>query len=324
MRKFYTNCAYVKGLKKSLAKSFLLSPLLWAVLVVPKWCCALGNHKWPGFAEWEEKSESSTRFILGGYVQGASSHSPAKGKAWDLGFEPILTCRLSPAPSPRVSLGACEPREGSDTGRKTEWIEGRLEGAGPAHPKPSTAHPYIPIFKPATECLERNKPQEWSRLGRAQNHSTWTTGAPANSDINLSMCPSGGLGNTRLKKIRAWCPAHYPLLIRLFDHGCWMNLCFSHYKGICLQLCHATHNAMVEWPMKLYFFILQSHVYKHRSNWHWKTLSWKSNFLLLNHFKFMNRPAALNRVDYTIPLFVAEKSSDGFAWNCCIYKIKTE
>lgn len=89
-----------------------------------------------------------------------------------MGFEPILTCRLSPAPSPRVSLGACEPREGSDTGRKTEWIEGRLEGAGPAHPKPSTAHPYIPIFKPATECLERNKPQEWSRLGRAQNHST--------------------------------------------------------------------------------------------------------------------------------------------------------
>lgn len=93
-------------------------------------------------------------FILVGYVQGASSHSQVKGKAWDMGFEPILTCRLSPAPSPRVSLGACEPREGSDTGRKTEWIEGRLEGAGPAHPKPCTATaqatgkpPYFPYHR---------------------------------------------------------------------------------------------------------------------------------------------------------------------------------
>lgn len=99
---------------------------------------------------------------------------------------------------------------------------------------------------------------------------------------------------------------------------------FSHYKGLCLQLCHDTHSALLEWPMKRYFFILHSHVYKHRSNCHWKTLSWKSNFLLLNHSKFMKHLAVPNRVDYTIPASGAEKSSDGLAWICCVYKIKTE
>lgn len=95
MRKSQTKRAYVLSLKKSPAKSFLLSSLLWAVLVVAKQ--ALGNHKGAG----------------------KNQRSPGGSSLWDvlrapllipkvkgiLGFEAIPSRRLSPAPSPGWAKG---------------------------------------------------------------------------------------------------------------------------------------------------------------------------------------------------------------------------
>lgn len=90
-----------------------------------------------------------------GYIQDPSSHSQIKGQEWDLGCELVLTCRFSPAPSPRCHwVRVSQGKEVTQAGKPSRSRE-RLERAGPAHLKPSTAHPCT-----GTACEGGRDPEE--------------------------------------------------------------------------------------------------------------------------------------------------------------------
>lgn len=90
-------------------------------------------------------------------IWGTSAHPQIKIRGWAFLWSQVAGSALLPSPStpgvprpltpgaPSSAMGACEPREGSDTGRKKEQIEGKtrlllgLQHAWACHRAPSPA-----------------------------------------------------------------------------------------------------------------------------------------------------------------------------------------